>query len=405
MFWKARKLFPSSSADAGRDPLWKNFLKSMALLLVALASALLSSSAVNAPDVITTFLAALFSLIIAVWVGVRFVPRLARSVDWTWMPVFTRYRVTSEGGIFLGAVVIVLLAAINTSNNLLYMVLSALLAILLLSGLLSTRNFRHLEMELLLPARAFAGDPIPVSLRIRNHRRILPAISLQTEPPGRSLYFPVIQPQGSVQYLGETRFARRGRYTFRKLRTASRFPFGFFVKARDFPVEAECICYPAVRPVDQLDMSIVDILGAHQRLERGTGTDLYTIRDYVPSDSARHVHWKATAKTAALKTREFAAEESRHIVLAFDRRGYPADAELFEELVSRAASLAFDLTKSGVTVTVVSDEWESPAGNAEAALDAILNYLALVEMSSDARPPRQDPDRQPVLLSLRGGGA
>jgi uncharacterized protein (DUF58 family) len=51
------------------------------------------------------------------------------------------------------------------------------------------------------------------------------------------------------------------------------------------------------------------------------GSDLYTIRDYQPSDSVRHIHWKATAKTSTLKTREFAAEESHNIVLVFDRYG------------------------------------------------------------------------------------
>jgi uncharacterized protein (DUF58 family) len=244
-----------------------------------------------------------------------------------------------------------------------------------------------------------------VSLRIRNHRRILPAISLQTEPPGSGLYFPVVQPQDSVHYLSQTTFARRGRYTFSKLHTASRFPFGFFLKARDFKVDAECICYPEIRPVDQLDVSIADILGTHQRLERGAGNDLYTIRDYLPSDSARHVHWKATAKTATLKTREFAAEESRHVILAFDRRGSPADADRFEDLVSKAASLAFHLTQSGVKVTFVSDEWESPTHTSETALDAILNYLALVDMSDTAPAPYLEPAQQAAVLSLRGNGA
>ena len=400
-----RKLFSGSTADYDRQPLWKNFLKSIVLLTFALVAALISSGTANSGDVTTTLLTALVSLSIATWVALRFVPRLARSVKWAWLPRFTKYEITYEGAIFLGAVLVVLLAAINTSNNLLYMVLSSLLAILLISGLLSTQNFRHIELELDLPERTFAGDSVPVSVRIRNHRRILPALSLQTEPAGTSIYFPVIQPQGAVQYHGQTTFPRRGLYTFEKLRIASRFPFGFFLKARDLDVHAECICYPRIRPVDQLDISIPDLMGTYQHLERGSGIDLYTVRDYVPSDSARHVHWKATAKTGMLKTREFAAEESRRVILSFDRRGYPEDAERFEDLVSKAASLAFHLANSGVTVTFVSDEWESPAESPETALDAILHYLALVEMSGEAYVPRVNSQRQAFLLSLRHNGA
>ena len=62
-------------------------------------------------------------------------------VDWDWLPLFTKYRLTREGWIYVSATVIVLSAAINTSNNLLYMILSALLAVMLLSGFLSGLTF------------------------------------------------------------------------------------------------------------------------------------------------------------------------------------------------------------------------------------------------------------------------
>src|SRR4030095_11496474 len=226
-----------------------------------------------------------------------------------------------------------------TSNNLLYIVLSALLAMLFLSAFLSHKNFRYLEMEMLLPSRTFVGETVPVSIRIRNHRRVFPAFSLLTEPPGQTLYFSLIQPQVTVQRLSEAAFYRRGRDAYDRLHTKSRFPFGFFVKGRDYRVNAECICYPEILPEEKLDISIRDIIGSNELQERGSGSELYTIRDYVPSDSARHVDWKATAKTAALKTREFAAEQSQRILIAFDRYGNSRDEEQFEEMVSRAASL------------------------------------------------------------------
>jgi uncharacterized protein (DUF58 family) len=127
------------------------------------------------------------------------------------------------------------------------------------------------------------------------------------------------------------------------------------------------------------------------------------IRDYVPSDSSRHVDWKATAKTAALKTREFAAEDNRRILLVFDRYGSANDEDDFEVMVSRAASLSFHLIRNGQPVHFVSDDWESPAEASEATLDALLNYLALVQMSETAPQPQFDPERGALLLSLRRG--
>src|SRR5881392_1988646 len=107
--------------------------------------------------------------------------------------------------------------------------------------------------------------------------------------------------------------------------------------------------------------SMPDVQGSNQRYERGFGYDLYMIRDYVPSDSARHVHWKASAKTSTLKTREYAAEESRRVTLSFDRFSHPGDTERFERLVSHAASLAYYLVLEGIEVSFMSDEWQGNA--------------------------------------------
>src|SRR5262249_53519765 len=134
---------------------------------------------------------------------------------------------------------------------------------------------------------------------------------------------------------------RRGRYHIKALRGSSRYPFGFFSKGRDCDVSSECVCFPAILPHEQIDMSVHDVQGSNQQFDRGLGFDLYMIRDYIQSDSARHVHWKASAKTASLKTREYAAEEGDRVVLGFDRFGTPNDAEEFEQLVSYAASLVF----------------------------------------------------------------
>src|SRR5262249_13185625 len=128
--------------------MWKNFAQSMLVLAIALLAALYSSSAGRDGRMGPAVVAAAIALGLAVWVAFRFVPRLAKNVDWKWLPFISRYRVTTAGWIYLGGVVIVIFAAVNTSNNLLYMVLSALLSVLLLSGVLSALNFRSLKFHL-----------------------------------------------------------------------------------------------------------------------------------------------------------------------------------------------------------------------------------------------------------------
>jgi uncharacterized protein (DUF58 family) len=382
------------------NAMWKNFMTSIGLLTIALMAALYSSGAGRDGNVTSAALSALLALIIALWVGVRFVPRLASRVDWEWLPFVSRYHVTREGWIFLGAVTVVVFAAINTANNLLYMVLAAMLAVLVISGFLSALNFRFLRIAVRIPAHCYAGEAFPIAVQIHNEKRMFPAFSLLLEPTAESpfrfssFYVPVIRNLQHSSQTGQAMLSRRGRHSFREVKMASRYPFGFFRKDRTIPVEGECLCYPEILPQEQIKLGSLDPRGSIERFERGLGHDLYMIRDYVPSDGARRVHWKASAKSSTLKTREYAAEESRRTTIAFDRFGRPEDAERFEALVSQAASIAYHLSNDGIDVQFASDEWQS------SALDSILEYLATVQLSAEAQLPPAD--EAAMKLSLRG---
>jgi uncharacterized protein (DUF58 family) len=379
--------------------MWKHFMASIGLLAIAMMAALYSSNAGRNGNALGAGVSAVAALMIAIAVAIKFVPRLASHVDWHWLPFLSHYHITREGWIYFGAVGVVVFAAINTSNNLLYIILSALLAVLILSGFLSALNFRSVGTAIRIPSRCYAGEPFPITVQVRNEKTVFPTFAISFEPPKdspfrfSSFYIPMIRGLEDVSQTEHAMLARRGRFRLHQVKGSSRYPFGFFLKNRNYPVEAECICYPEILPQEEMDIAGMDLQGSNQRFERGLGHDLYMIRDYVPSDSTRHVHWKASAKTSMLKTREYAAEEARTITLAFDRFGHAHDADAFEQLVSIAASLAFHLTNNGLEVTFMSDEWHG------STIESILEYLALVEMSIAAELPRVD--EEAVMLSLR----
>src|SRR5437016_14518531 len=152
--------------------MWKNFLSSISLLTIAMLSALYSSSASREGRLLASAISAFIALGIAIWVALKFVPRLARGVDWEWLRFSTRYHVTREGWLYFGALMIVVFAAVNTANNLLYMVLSALLAVLLLSGFLSALNFRFLKVTTRVPTHCFAREAFPISIQVHNQKQL-----------------------------------------------------------------------------------------------------------------------------------------------------------------------------------------------------------------------------------------
>ena len=90
--------------------MWKNFLSSICLLTIAMISALYSSSAIKDDRILASAVSAFAALGIASWVTLMFVPRLARGVDWEWLPFLSHYYVTREGWIYFGALVIVMFA-------------------------------------------------------------------------------------------------------------------------------------------------------------------------------------------------------------------------------------------------------------------------------------------------------
>jgi uncharacterized protein (DUF58 family) len=406
-------------SEPGHVSMWKNFLKAMAFLGVAMFSALYSAGAGRDGNIIAAAVSAFFALGIALWVGLRFVPRLARGVDWDWLPIFSGYRVTRDGWVYFAAVAVVISAAVNTNNNLLYMVLAALLAVLLLSGFLAAVNLRGIVFDARLPSGCFAGEEFPVSIALHNRKRVFPTFSLTVEALGVGafkgaspvtvtkdqppVYLSLARPGSTI---GETRMAccaRRGRYAIGEIRITSRYPFGFLSRERRYPASGEGVAFPAILPPERGRLGVPDVHGVSHRFERGFGYELHAIRDYISSDSARSVHWKASAKTAVLKTREYAVDEDRRVLVAFDRFGEPPQAEAFEALVSRAASLVFHLMRDGVEVAFISDDWRTQGGISESLLESILTYLALVEMSADASPPNAPHVGGVLELSLRGG--
>src|SRR5690606_14769978 len=84
-----------------------------------------------------------------------------------------RLKFTREGKYFLGITLGVGFAAINTGNNLLYLLLGMLLALIIVSGAMSELALRNLTITRRLPARAQAGRPHVVEIEVHNRKKRL----------------------------------------------------------------------------------------------------------------------------------------------------------------------------------------------------------------------------------------
>ena len=117
------------------------------------------------------------------------------------------------------------------------------------------------------------------------------------------------------------------------------------------------------------------ITGEFETFARGRGYDLYRIREYLPDDSARHVDWKATAKSGSLKVREFSREDERKLRIVFDNPGPGVVSErAYERAVALAASLGWHFSSENTDISFVA-----PAYEGDPDIYRFLGYLALIE--------------------------
>src|SRR5215467_4655182 len=386
---------------------WLRFLVATVGLTIAFGAAIFSSAARDAGNVVATVVLASLALLLTAAVALGIVPYLIRRVSAGRFRDALDFEVTRAGALYVVVVLVIGIAALNTGNNLLYIIVAAMLAAIVVSGIASSVCLRGLQLELKVPEHIFAGTDVLATVCVHNPRRWVPSLSISAVPiekqkqqlrwrwvattfpvppwrppekqwlqlPDRKLrrvavgepsgvfheaaYFPLIFPGSQLQAEVKLKFRRRGRYQER-FSLSTRFPFAFLAKTRRMALSREVLVYPELTNSEDVVELLPVLSGKLEAYQRGRGADLYRIREYLPEDSARFVDWKATAKSGSLKVREFSREDERRLRLVFDN---PAPGAVsisdYERMVSLAASLAFRISQTSVYLSFVSKEYES----------------------------------------------
>lgn len=294
-----------------------------------------------------------------------------------------RHQITWSGFVFTLLIVLVGLGAFASANNLLFLLLAALLSTLLVSGFVSRLSLAGLELRLVLPEHVFAKRKLPARVQLFNSKRWMPSFSIQlassdeAESPAK-IYFPIIPGGLTLDALTTVQFQRRGLHGESQYQFTTRFPFGFTERRLRVPLPRKVLVYPSIDPqpgYEELMRSLEGEMDAHFR---GRGHDFYRIRPYEHGESSRHVDWKATAHTGQLQVREFAREED-HLVEIFLDLQVPAGSEpWFESAIECVAYLCWRLSLRNSRMRFVTQDADVriPEGG---DVYTILKYLAQVE--------------------------
>ena len=295
-------------------------------------------------------------------------------------------RLTPEGTRFLLFTFGIGLAAINTGNNLFYLLLAMMLSFIVISGLLSEHCLRHLEFRRHIPDLIIANEPTTLTLSVANRNRHLPSFSLRLldvvegQDVDRGLALRLLLPQSSVLLSYPLLVTKRGWVRFEGIRAQTLFPFGLFIKKGLYSTEAHLLVSPPIKP---LTLRFVDELVSEGQGKflprRGHGAQLYNLRPYQPGDDSRAIHWMTTARTSQLIVRETEAEDQRRITVVLSVIAPKECDLLFERSVTLVASLLWQLTERAYPVRLVVGTEDSGLGSGSPHLLEMLRLLALCE--------------------------
>ncbi len=361
-------------------------------------------------------------------------PRLARSVQWR-----SEYamHVTNAGLIFSAAILLVTILALSSGNNLLYLVLAALLSTMIVSVFGARLNLKRLSASVRYPDHIFANEAAVFEIVLQSKKRILPSFSLsvdlveehqsfpaslplsavrpssvptsdlgagaafvsspasaspiESKPPDQKAaalgYFPIVPARAHARMRIERIFTRRGVYPVKGFIISTGFPFGFVEQRRLLEWEGEIAVYPQPGQLDDITRLLPVAQGRIESRVKGSGSDLYAIRPYLSSDHHHHIDWKATAKTAGLMVREFTRDDDWRVTITFDSQAdeHTAAAAAFDEMFERAiaftAGLITHFMDLGAEVRLVTSrklDTDSGFGTGQAHRFEMLRRLAQV---------------------------
>jgi len=339
------------------------------------------------------------------------VARLSPRAFFRWFYRYRSARPTPEGIRFVLLTLAIGIAAINTGNNLLYLLLAMMLSLIVLSGMLSEHCLRDVVVRRRLPEHISANKPVTASFTLTNRKTYWAAFSLQVldvvdgVTVDRGVHVFHLPPKGSVVQAYPLLVTRRGRYRVDGMKLLTRFPFGLFVKTLTVPNASDVVVYPETRLIPEALRRELATIGHDRDMpRRGRGSGLYHLRAYQMGDDSRSIHWKISARQSAPIVREPEAEDRRRVILALspvvpDGVECPRQAVLppdhpFECAIILVASLANFFHELGYAVGMQIGTYSIPQGLGRSHLYQILKALALCA-------PLPAADAEPALRGLR----
>jgi uncharacterized protein (DUF58 family) len=266
-------------------------------------------------------------------------------------------------------------SAVNTGNNLIYLITAAFLSFMAVSGVFGKNNIASVTVELGEFGEPYSNSEFLLKVRLVNRRRFLPSFLLRVRIDTIETIFPYVGAGASVEKYINMIAGRRGRHSINSINISSAFPFNFFVRLRSINTLFEYIVFPEPKKcaLDDFLEKKYKARGEMSSKRAGYEGDLMSVRNYAYGDPMKYIHWKASAKSRELKTKELSSLSQRPVVIDFENTGINNK----EERISCVTYLLLRLYRRNIPVGLRIGGLEFGPGTSASLKTNMIRELAL----------------------------
>jgi uncharacterized protein (DUF58 family) len=219
-----------------------------------------------------------------------------------------------------------------------------------------------IDIELDVPhSRVVVGERAAGLVRVTNTSRVR-ALGVTVEVPVgeglAELALPGLRRDAEIVREFELPTGRRGVYRIGPVRTVRADPVGLVRRELVWTDAAEIFVHPRTIGIPSMSTGFIrDLEGNPTKDLSSNDVSFHALREYMPGDERRYIHWKSTARTGKHMVRQFEETRRSHLVIALSLANVDyASEEEFELAVSVAGSLGARAIRDARTVTVVASE-------------------------------------------------
>ncbi len=287
--------------------------------------------------------------------------------------------ITRLGRVYLLMTVGIGIGALNTGNNLLYLVLGLMLSTIIVSGILSERIIWRIGVRRQLPDAVFAREPFALRYEVFTTRGFAFAVRVKETDTAQTpeAVVAVISPDTPSTLRVTAQLPKRGPHRFTAVEVSTTYPLGLFQKKRTLLLEDKLLVLPArgfYCQVPYASQGQSEGIDTQRHISTGRG-DFLGLKELQPFDPAKDIHWKKSAAVGKLLRVERAPEQRRLFTLTVHERTL---GEPLERSCEEIASLARHLLQHGHLVGLTTSTRLIPPHSGLLQERRLLEALALV---------------------------